>query len=354
MSAALVKLSTLAGRINKEHALAEEHAKTAVKHARNAGAMLLESKALCEHGTWAAWLESNFKGSDRTARRYMQVAERWPEIEANRTRVSDLSLRGALELLSEPKEAGPLPALDNSDDEKTPERRIDTEIIHTMLDSRCLLPGEEELVEERLTKPGAAEQALVNVIKQLASELDEQLWMMKIGIGEKKMLCPPDMTAEQQERSVCEIVSFKYRVDREIKRWVYGIASGHPHLRLRRAEREADEVYWEIGEQGARHKYRDEKKALEQFYASMPSKTKKDLDSCIRVFEVFCLQSSLKKAKEDYKTFRLNILRMGAVASSLLQKHPEQLEDFAQKTNQAVDTVRELARLYDEAAGAQA
>jgi hypothetical protein len=100
----LSELSTLASRINQEHEQAEQKALEAIYHARNAGALLLEAKSLCAHGTWGEWLSSNFKGSERTAQTYMRVANHWPELEAKTQRVADLSLRGALELLSSQKE----------------------------------------------------------------------------------------------------------------------------------------------------------------------------------------------------------------------------------------------------------
>jgi hypothetical protein len=49
----------------------------------SAGQILLTAKERCEHGEWLPWLEANFHGSQRTARRYMQVA-------SNRSCVADL------------------------------------------------------------------------------------------------------------------------------------------------------------------------------------------------------------------------------------------------------------------------
>jgi hypothetical protein len=101
MTANLVKLSTLASRINKEHALAEQHAKTALEHVRNAGTLLLEAKGLCKHGEWLTWLEANFDSTRQTAANYMRLAERWEEL--NVKRVLHLPLRAALAELAGPK-----------------------------------------------------------------------------------------------------------------------------------------------------------------------------------------------------------------------------------------------------------
>jgi len=90
----------LSKQINKEHELVLTHAVKALEHARNAGELLIQAKDTCKHGEWGKWLESNFNGSSRQAQRYMRVHQRWPEIEAKATRVSDFSLRQGLKMLS--------------------------------------------------------------------------------------------------------------------------------------------------------------------------------------------------------------------------------------------------------------
>lgn len=84
-------LPELADTANMYHQHAEESADTAVRSAWYAGQALIAAKTLCKR-KFGPWLEENFVGTDRNARRYMELA--------NRTRVSDLelgiSLRGAL------------------------------------------------------------------------------------------------------------------------------------------------------------------------------------------------------------------------------------------------------------------
>lgn len=92
----------LAGRINSEHRLVVDAVHTALDHAVEAGRLLNEAKLAEGHGGWTAWLEQNVEFSVRTAQGYMRVAERWPELKAQR--VADLSLRGALKLLAAPAE----------------------------------------------------------------------------------------------------------------------------------------------------------------------------------------------------------------------------------------------------------
>ncbi len=95
-------LTNLAARINAEHASAEAALNAGLQHALEAGRLLIEAKAQVAHGEWAGWLQDNFDGSDRTARAYMQVTKRWPEIEAKRGTSAVLSLDQATKLLAQP------------------------------------------------------------------------------------------------------------------------------------------------------------------------------------------------------------------------------------------------------------
>jgi len=94
-------LTDLAVQINAEHRQAEQAINTGLQHARHAGELLLQAKGLCDHGQWLPWLLKNFDGSARTARAYMLVVERWPQIEAKWQRVANLSFRDALRLVAE-------------------------------------------------------------------------------------------------------------------------------------------------------------------------------------------------------------------------------------------------------------
>ena len=95
-------IDALAARINEEHRACEQAVISAVEHAIRAGEMLLEAKERAGHGNWGDWLRENFEGSERHAQRYMHIARRKDEL--NPTRVSGLSLRGALRELSAPSE----------------------------------------------------------------------------------------------------------------------------------------------------------------------------------------------------------------------------------------------------------
>jgi hypothetical protein len=68
------RLKTLADKANREHSRAQGAARQSVKHAVEAGGLLLQAKKEVSHGDFTRWLEENFEGSPRHARRYMQLA----------------------------------------------------------------------------------------------------------------------------------------------------------------------------------------------------------------------------------------------------------------------------------------
>ena len=82
--------------IIKNHTLAQQSAESAIQYAIKAGAGLIEAKALCKHGEWLPWLKEN-NLPERTVQNYMRLS-------LNTKTVSDLGIRGALDLLSEPRE----------------------------------------------------------------------------------------------------------------------------------------------------------------------------------------------------------------------------------------------------------
>lgn len=103
--------ASLSDQINAEHRLAQEHARTAVTHARRAGELLLQAKELAAHGQWLPWLAANVPGiSERAAQGYMRLARECLADPAKAQRVADLSLRAALQELAEPRPAAPIGA----------------------------------------------------------------------------------------------------------------------------------------------------------------------------------------------------------------------------------------------------
>lgn len=69
---------TIAAQIRAEHQLAQQHAETAIEHARRAGALLLQVKDALAHGAWLPWLSDHCELSARQAQRYMRAAQGKP------------------------------------------------------------------------------------------------------------------------------------------------------------------------------------------------------------------------------------------------------------------------------------
>jgi hypothetical protein len=100
-------LRALAVVAREAHIAVGKAAATALEHAMRAGDALLAARPKVAHGGWAHWLHRNCDVSERMANNYMRLAEGRAQIEANRKRVSDLSVRGALTLIKAPTEPSP-------------------------------------------------------------------------------------------------------------------------------------------------------------------------------------------------------------------------------------------------------
>ena len=87
------RLSVLAAEIKDADSRVRRSAEQAAAAAIEAGHKLIEAKSLLPHGSWLAWLEDHASISNRTARRYMQIAGSGMEI----GHVANLGIRGAAE-----------------------------------------------------------------------------------------------------------------------------------------------------------------------------------------------------------------------------------------------------------------
>jgi DUF3102 family protein len=109
-------LADLAARIKAEHEAVIASLKGSVQHAIAAGE-LFEAKQQLKHGQWLPWLTEHCQVTERTAQRYMRLARNKDKCDS----VSDLSLNGALALLTVPRDCSlvepSLRALDASDAE---------------------------------------------------------------------------------------------------------------------------------------------------------------------------------------------------------------------------------------------
>lgn len=113
-------LSSLASRINTSHQACEAATRSAVQHALECGAALIEAKATVPHGQWLPWLKANCPAvSERTAQKLMRLSREWPTLPESKTnRDSDLSLREAFRLLDD---SDPFEALQSVLDELRPQ-----------------------------------------------------------------------------------------------------------------------------------------------------------------------------------------------------------------------------------------
>lgn len=107
-------LASLAEVANDFHTKSVEAGRSRVEFAIESGKALIAAKDSVPHGKWLPWLETNFNGSQATAKRYMELGR-------NRSRVidlvesnPDLSIREAVKSLAEPKS--------NDDTDDTPPR----------------------------------------------------------------------------------------------------------------------------------------------------------------------------------------------------------------------------------------
>jgi hypothetical protein len=93
------RLVALAEKANKAHRHAQGAARRRVKHGLEAGRLLLEAKETVGHGNFTQWVEENFEGTPRHARRYMTLAT---AVEQNRIDPDEVSsLANAERLLRE-------------------------------------------------------------------------------------------------------------------------------------------------------------------------------------------------------------------------------------------------------------
>jgi hypothetical protein len=98
----------LAVQINDAYAKSVEAYSAALAHAIDCGEMLRAAKKLVGHGGWLAWLKVHCPEiPERTATLYMKLAKNAPKLEEaakeNGNTVADLSIRGAIRVLTEPK-----------------------------------------------------------------------------------------------------------------------------------------------------------------------------------------------------------------------------------------------------------
>jgi len=101
-------LDELAQRIKKEHSNVARALHRGFIHACAAGELLIQAKGKAGHGKWSPWLRDQCRISVRTASLYMKLAKNRKGIESQiGNAVADLTLRGAMKLLSPSRQSDP-------------------------------------------------------------------------------------------------------------------------------------------------------------------------------------------------------------------------------------------------------
>ncbi len=97
------RLAQVEAQLEDHQVKLEAAVRTVFDRAIRIGELLNEAKALVPHGAWLPWLSEHFRGSERTAQAWMQLAR-----EPKSATVADLGVRGALEALAAPRDgSGP-------------------------------------------------------------------------------------------------------------------------------------------------------------------------------------------------------------------------------------------------------
>ena len=104
-------LGILARKINEAHEAARETwgeavgaAQHAAKYAAEAGRLLTEAKGLAERGGFLDWVDEHFRGSRRTAQRYMAFHKSLSELDPDATNLSHLSMNALKKLMGDEPE----------------------------------------------------------------------------------------------------------------------------------------------------------------------------------------------------------------------------------------------------------
>jgi hypothetical protein len=103
---AMMKLPDLTRAIKAKVAQITSSLRTSVACAIETGALLIEAKKRVGHGNFEQWVANNCELSPATARRWMELADKRPELEkqlsAKSLNLSDLNLSSARRLVAPP------------------------------------------------------------------------------------------------------------------------------------------------------------------------------------------------------------------------------------------------------------
>jgi len=170
------EIKRLHKKVEASMAKAVETARSVVEDSIRIGELLTEAKKKVKHGEWLAWIEGNMPFSQPTASRYIKLFENRSQIIHTLQTVNNLSLRGALQLLTareeEPEEKAAKPEPEN----KTPKKEEK--------------PKKEEVkhVEAEVVEPEPEAQSQEELLEKV-SKLTEENEILKQELLKRK---PPD------------------------------------------------------------------------------------------------------------------------------------------------------------------
>lgn len=199
-------LGDLAAEINQAHEACGLALRASVEHALKVGKLLAEAKSLCAHGTWSRWLTENCTMSEVTAQRYMRVARKLPPLlEANPSRVTDLSFRDALQLLAkaedEPMSLKPHVAYNNGENEwYTPLEYIDA--AKHVMGAIDLDPASTEIANKTV----GAKRYFTKRDDGLSKDWRGRVWMNPPYAGELISLFAEKLAASVETREVTQSI----------------------------------------------------------------------------------------------------------------------------------------------------
>ncbi len=93
-------LPDLAARINTAHEAVARSFGNSIKHAIEAGILLVQAKEKLAHGQWLPWLKENCSIQERTAQLYMQMSKGEAQLRLKSATLADLTLEDAARQLS--------------------------------------------------------------------------------------------------------------------------------------------------------------------------------------------------------------------------------------------------------------
>jgi len=139
-----MKLPDLTRAIRDRVAQITSSLRTSVACAIETGALLIEAKKRVGHGNFERWVANNCELSPATARRWMELAEKRPELEkqlsAKTLNLSDLNLSSARRLIAPPPPPPPPGQEEKKQNPKPPAtdqyRKIENDLITCLKDLR--------------------------------------------------------------------------------------------------------------------------------------------------------------------------------------------------------------------------